>query len=99
MLKAILVDIMELEEKAVENDQYWYPNGVLMAKALSKEFEVFDDIGNSLGLGTIKCSNGDIGFKNEIGLIGGKLTLSRNFITGIDSVPKKSKKWINYNMV
>ena len=83
-------------EKALEDNVYYYPTGVTLAIPKDDNFELFDENGNSLGLGKLHNHI----FKNNQGIVGCQLDFNGNLIDCFVSYQNNLKhgfsiKWYN----
>lgn len=70
-------------EKAFQNDQYFYINGSMIASPKDEGYELFDEAGKFLSLGTLCKDARAIKFTDNDKDVGCKFMLSGNIITSV----------------
>jgi antitoxin component YwqK of YwqJK toxin-antitoxin module len=82
-------------EPAFQNGNYFYPTGAISASPKNDQperFDLFDETGNYLGIGTIYKDSIAINFTDEDKLVGVFLQLQNNMITTL-SFDRRGSEW------
>lgn len=80
-------------EKAFQKGQYFYPTGSISASVKEDDrFDLFDEAGNCLGIGTLHKDLETISFKDQDKFVGCNLQLQNNMITTL-SFDRNEIEW------